>query len=217
MSCSKTKKLIPLFPNDLEPGESALVTEHVAACPLCAAELGMFVAQAARFQQVREGRSTRVDLWAGIQSKLAQPALAPVTSFALLTRGRAVAAAAAVLALVGLFAWSNRSGAPTEPTTNVAVKAPTAPLTVPVVTPAPKKAEQPVVAHHRKQRHGPTFFDESASPVKLAKEVELLPLDEEADVPSGNKRFSHSESTPEPRPGTGSGGSGAGEDRSLSF
>jgi hypothetical protein len=207
MSCNKIESLIPLFPDDLEPGESALVSEHVAGCAACAAELGQFVAQAARFAQVRESRSASVDLWQGIQSKLAEPRLAPVTSFPLMKRGRSVAAAAAIAALLGVFAWNNRTAAPPveQPIARTEIKQPIAPK---VSTP-----QAPAVAVRNKgPRRSPQFFDESAHVVP-ANDVELVPFDAEADVPGtgAGKRYSHNESVP------GSNGGSSGDDRSLSF
>jgi hypothetical protein len=203
-SCNNVRELIPLFPNDLDSNEARLVREHVAGCNPCAAELGIFAAQAACFAQVREGRAKleRGDLFAGIQEKLARPApAAPIISFSFAARVLVGAAAAGVVVAIGLFAFSQK-GAPAQPEPLVANNKPEpkAPEKNDVKTP-----EQGITNITPEQKHGRKgrtprrhFQQEDAmpwGPIPFGVgggmpviERELTPLDEEAEIPQTHSR-----------------------------
>jgi hypothetical protein len=211
-SCEQIRDVIPLFPDDLDASEATLVREHVASCAPCAAELGVYAAQSAVFARAREGRG-RVSLYAGIQAKLhespAQSAQsARITAF---PRRPLYAAAAAALVLgLGLLALRSGNNAPRPiqktDDNNVA-------LNKPVETPAPRT--QPTQQAPRPARHGfghRNFFDsEGATPYRLADSVELVPLDEEAEVPQTPSKTYAAPPAAHPAP------KGGDEDRSLSF
>ncbi|MBI3725306.1 hypothetical protein HY251_15345 [bacterium] len=209
--CRRMRELIPLFAgsacspssasaSDLEPSEAALVREHVASCAACAADLGVYVAQAARFQAVREERP-RVDLWEGIQRRLAEPEPARVIAFTSADRSlrRALAVAAGLVLAFGFFAYERGAfrGSPAEQplSPDVASKEP---------TPAPTN-NAPVLVKHEKtpapRRIAPrlprTIFEDNSADFHVAEERELIPMDDDAFVPATGKGYGHLEAEPE--------------------
>jgi len=212
-SCEQVKDLIPLFPDDLEASEATLVREHITGCAPCAAELGVYAAQSAVFARAREGRG-RVSLYAGIQAKLhespAQTAVGAAQIMAFPRRPLYAAAAAALVLGLGLLALRSGNNAPRpvqkSDDDNVA-------LNKPVEAPAPRtqptQAPRPVRPHGFGHRN---FFDsEGATPYRLADSVELVPLDEEAEVPQTPSKTYAAPPAAHPAP------KGGDEDRSLSF
>jgi len=211
LDCKQVRDLIPLFSEDLDLSEAESVREHVASCTACAAELGIFLSQAARFAQLRTGRPG-VDLMAGIEKKLARPAPAGRLA-AFPVRRVAVAAAAAGLVLaLGLFAFKHE----TTPVADTIAKKP-APQTL-----APRAnegfvANTPRHMHHQRPRifeteHAqPLFGRRGGGAIAAGGEVELVPLDEEAEVPQTKKSTFAEPQQAQPAPKTGD------DDRSLSF
>lgn len=208
--------LIPLFPADLESAEAETVREHVATCAACAAELGAYAAQTARFAAAREGRrAPKLDLWEGVRAELAKPAEAPVLAFPGTFARRAFAAAAAIALLAGTFLALEKKG-PQGSTDGIAVKptpsttsapVPTTNATSPPTTPRGPglaQGDAPKAPAPRALRRAPrTFFqDEGSAPFHLAQDREVLPLNEEAELPTtrAGERFKDYEAEPGARP-----------------
>lgn len=216
-SCQDARDLIPLYPQDLEPTEATLVTEHVASCAPCATELAVYASQAARFRDARGARHGKVDLWAGIQAELAKDAndaargpRGLVTSFP-----RRLGYVAAAAALVGGLAVALHFAAPAPagPTT-IAEKPTDQPKQAPSPLPA-SKGDRPVLVDRGEQkaptrplRRPRTFFtNEDAMPlfggagVERVGERELIPLEpDEAIVPgSSRRRYAQQGAEPESR------------------
>ena len=208
-TCSETRDFIPLFPDDLEASEASLVREHVASCTACAAELGVFAAQAAVWRRVRSGRE-RANLYAGIEAKLrAKPV---VVAFP--RRPIYAAAAAAVVVGFGLLALmrSGEAPRPTDPRPDNLVAKGTNKVEAPAPSQAPRRDHDVARGESRRGRGHRNFFDtESATPYRLADSVELVPLDEEASVPEAPSRTFVAPPAAHPAP------KGGDEDRSLSF
>jgi hypothetical protein len=211
-SCQDVRELIPLYPEDLEPSEGTVVTEHVSGCAPCAAELGLYVAQQARFRAARAERTGKVDLWAGIQAEMAKDAAAPkrglVTSFP-----RRLGYVAAAAALVGGLALALQGG---QPATNTPTPDPVVVKKDPVKTPAPAR---PARRPHR------FFSEENGVPIlgggsaQFAGDREYVELDEA--IPEGStkkQRYAQQGAVPEPRGGRErTERSDRDPDRSLSF
>ncbi len=235
-SCTNVRELIPLFPDDLDTNETALVREHVACCAECAAELGVYAAQAAVFTQVREGRE-KVDLFSGIQAKLAQPEpRGELVRVGFGGRALFAAAAAGVVIAFGVFSLLQPQQRTAQPNEGVAVNNPTPPApqkTPEIRTPGTNQGQSPEIQFAnggkkddrtvRPRNRSPRrriFESEGASPFfgggnrnGLVGERELLPLDEEAVIPSVQPRKRHFQAPsaqPNPAPKTG-------DDESLRF
>src|SRR5205085_2942935 len=89
-----------------EASETALVRAHVASCADCARELGAYAAQAARLRDAggrSAPRTSGVDLWDGIQERLARPE--PARRGLLIRFAAPLAAAAALVVSVGTW-WA---------------------------------------------------------------------------------------------------------------
>lgn len=175
--------LIPLYPADLDAAEAETVRDHAAGCGACAAELAVFAAQSARIAAAREGRrAPKLDLWEGVRAELAASPRGEIVRFPAIARRAGVAAAAAAAVLVGtLLAVGHGSPAPTPAPvpTNVAHGASPAPA-----APGPAIAQQGTPPRHR-QRPPRTFFqDEGSAPVRFAEDREVVPLNEESEVPT---------------------------------
>jgi hypothetical protein len=223
-TCTNVRDLIPLFPDDLDAPEAALVREHVAGCSACAAELGVYAAQSACFARLRDGREP-VDLFSGIQAKLAQEPRGEVVRVSFARRAMFAAAAAGLVAAFTLWAWTH--GQPSMPE-SVAVNPPKAPspnTKVPgtslpqqgLATTKMPRTDRPA-RRHSPRRH---FFEqEGATPMPwggnngahIVDEREFVPLDEEAEpvTPTGNKRFA-------PPPAAHPNPKASDEDQSLRF
>jgi hypothetical protein len=217
LSCIETRDLLPLFPDDLDPSEAAKVREHVATCNGCAVELGIFASQAARFATLRQGRE-KVDLFAGIAERLARPA--PVVAFPRRFGVVAAAAAAAVVLAFGLLSQARGPIEPIAPADGIA-RGQTPPAPRPTVAPHEVAITHVAPQQHRARRAPIQLFEsDGATPaVSFATERELVPLDEEADIPQTKKStFAEPQAAHPTSPsGSGSGSRSADDDRSLSF
>lgn len=204
-SCMNVRELIPLFPDDLDSNEVGEVREHVARCGECAAELGVFAAQAAVFAQVREGRKAEtVDLFGGIQAKLAQPApRGEVVRLQFGVRALFAAAAAGVVVAFGLFAFAQKPVDKSEGSlAHEQPKAPPIKPTMPEVKPSGTGQIEPTLVGNPEKRDARRsrsprrriFEQEGASPFfggsdkKFVDGRELTPLDEEAEIPQAHPR-----------------------------
>jgi hypothetical protein len=232
-SCTNVRELIPLFPDDLDTNETAMVREHVARCTECAAELGVYASQAAVFAQVREGRE-KVDLFSGIQAKLAQPeARGEIVRVTFGARALFAAAAAGVVIAFGLFSLLQPQQ-PVQPDKGVAhvdprpvtpnktpdVRTPGTNQTPGVLVNDPKTNDRraPRARNPRRRIFDagdgalPFFGGNDKRFVGGGAERELLPLDEEAEIPSVQPRKRHFQA-PSAQPNTPK----SGDDESLRF
>jgi hypothetical protein len=219
LTCDKTRELIPLFPDDLDLSEAEGVREHVASCTACAAELGVFLAQAARFAQLRTGRPS-VDLFSGIREKLARPE--PVTPELVtnvvafpLRRVAFAAAAAGVAIAIGILAFRQGPAKPDSIAKQPEVKNTEVKKNVEVATnpqpEEPRRVRAPRPRIFEAEDSQPLFRHRSNSPFSPADAVEVVPLDEEAEVPQAGKRTYAEPQPARPAP------KGTDDDRSLSF
>jgi hypothetical protein len=216
MNCDQLKELIPLFPDDLDLSEAEAVRSHVAGCTPCAAELGIYMAQAARFATLRQNRD-KVDLLAGIEERLAQPANAGrITRFPFAAKALFAAAAAGVVIFFGLSAFSShKTETPREQPSPIA-QTPKGNVPGAQTVSGGNLAGQP---QHQRGNHRPhrRIFEpgEGVTPNGLQNvgERELIPLDEEAEIPQARKKTFAEPPAAHPNTSPKAGD----EDRSLSF